>query len=135
LMAGAYGIHRSGASGQWMCSTDLGMLCLLLFAIDIYCIYINSACGSPTIQSSASGRCRNAGSISSAVDVFAGLTIDIPDLRRDYGERRINSVGHLDGRMVIVCWTQRSEARHIISMRKANDREKARYRKRFEEDR
>jgi uncharacterized DUF497 family protein len=70
-----------------------------------------------------------------AVDVFAGLTIDIPDLRRDYGERRINSVGHLDGRMVIVCWTQRSEARHIISMRKANDREKARYRKRFEEDR
>jgi uncharacterized DUF497 family protein len=67
--------------------------------------------------------------------VFAGLTIDIPDLRRDYGERRINSVGHLDGRMVIVCWTQRSEARHIISMRKANDREKARYRKRFEEDR
>jgi uncharacterized protein len=70
-----------------------------------------------------------------AADVFAGLTIDIPDLRRDYGERRINSVGHLNGRMVIVCWTPRGEARHIISMRKANDREKARYRKRFEEDR
>ncbi|MGC1352802.1 MAG: BrnT family toxin, partial [Xanthobacteraceae bacterium] len=32
--------------------------------------------------------------------VFADLTIDIPDLRRDYGEQRINSVGHLDGRMV-----------------------------------
>jgi uncharacterized protein len=28
-----------------------------------------------------------------ATDVFAGLTIDIPDLRHDYGERRINSVG------------------------------------------
>jgi len=27
--------------------------------------------------------------------VFAGPTIGIPDLRRDYGERRINSVGHL----------------------------------------
>ena len=66
-------------------------------------------------------------------EVFAGLTIDIPDLRRDCGEPRINSVGHLDRRMVIVCWTPRGEARHIISMRKANDREKARYRRRFEE--
>jgi uncharacterized DUF497 family protein len=66
-------------------------------------------------------------------EVFAGLTIDIPDSRRDYGEPRTNSVGHLDRRMVIVCWTPRGEARHIISMRKANDREKARYRKRFEE--
>lgn len=68
-----------------------------------------------------------------AADVFADLTIDIPDLRRDYGEPRVNSVGHLDGRMVIVCWTPRGDARHIISMRKANDREKARYAKRFEE--
>jgi uncharacterized protein len=70
-----------------------------------------------------------------AVEVFAGLTIDIPDQRHEYGERRINSVGHLNGCMVIVCWTPRGEARHIISMRKTNDREKARYRKRFEEDR
>jgi uncharacterized protein len=70
-----------------------------------------------------------------AADVFAGLTIDIPDLRHNYGEQRINSVGHLNGRMVIVCWTPRDKARHIISMRKANDREKARYRRRFEEDR
>ena len=66
-------------------------------------------------------------------EVFAELTIDIPDLRRDYGEPRINSVGHLRGRMVIVCWTPRGDDRHVISMRKANDREKARYGKRFEE--
>ena len=59
--------------------------------------------------------------------VFASETIDIPDLRRDYGEPRINSVGYLRGRMVIVCWTPRGEARHVISMRKANDREKARF--------
>jgi uncharacterized protein len=70
-----------------------------------------------------------------AEQVFAGLTLDIPDLRRDYGELRVNSVGHLKGRMVIVCWTPRGNTRHIISMRKANDREKARYRKRFEESR
>ena len=66
-------------------------------------------------------------------EVFAGLTIDIPDLRRTYVEPRINSVGHLEGRMVIVCWTPRGDTRHIISMRKANDREKAHYGKRFEE--
>jgi uncharacterized DUF497 family protein len=29
--------------------------------------------------------------------------------------------------MVVVVWTQRGEARHVISMRKANDREQARY--------
>jgi uncharacterized DUF497 family protein len=69
-----------------------------------------------------------------AAQVFAGPTIDIPDLRRDYGERRINSVGHRNGRMMIVCWTPRGEARHVMSMRKANDREKARYRGRLGED-
>ena len=60
-------------------------------------------------------------------EVFAELTIDIPDLRRDYGEPRINTVGHLDGRMVIVCWTPRGNARHVISMRKTNARETRRY--------
>ena len=68
-----------------------------------------------------------------AGEVFAGLTIDIADVRRDYGEPRINTVGHLRGRMVIVCWTPRGKDRHVISIRKANDREKARYGKRLEE--
>jgi uncharacterized protein len=67
-----------------------------------------------------------------AEQVFAGLTIDIPDLRHDYGESRVNTVGHLRGRMVIVCWTPRGKTRHIISMRKTNEREKALYGKRFE---
>ncbi len=62
--------------------------------------------------------------------VFAGWTLDIPDLRRDYGEQRINTVGYLCGRMVIICWTPRGDDRRIISMRKANEREKARYRQR-----
>jgi uncharacterized DUF497 family protein len=67
-----------------------------------------------------------------ATKVFAGWTIDIPDSRRDYGEQRINTVGYLDGRMVIVCWTRRGQDRRIISMRKANEREQARYGKRSE---
>jgi uncharacterized DUF497 family protein len=69
------------------------------------------------------------------VEVFAGLTLDIPDLRRDYGEPRIISVGHLGGRLMIVVWTPRGDRRHVISMRKANDREKAFYGHRFEKDR
>ena len=62
-----------------------------------------------------------------AAEVFAGKALNIPDERRDYGEVRIVTVGSLRGRMVIVVWTQRGPARHIISMRKANDREQARF--------
>jgi hypothetical protein len=68
-----------------------------------------------------------------AAEVFAGSTLDGSDNRRDYGEPRVITVGFLRGRMVVVVWTPRGEARHIISMRKANDREKARYGQRSEE--
>jgi uncharacterized protein len=67
-------------------------------------------------------------------EVFRGYTLDFPDDRRDYGELRMLTVGHLRGRMVIVIWTPSGNARHVISMRKANAREKARFGKRFEED-
>jgi uncharacterized DUF497 family protein len=63
--------------------------------------------------------------------VFADLTITIQDTRKDYGEKRFQTVGFLADRMVMVVWTPRGEARHIISMRKCNDREKAIYQKRF----
>jgi uncharacterized DUF497 family protein len=69
-----------------------------------------------------------------AAEVFRDETLDLPDLRQDYGELRIRTVGHLRGRMVIVVWTPRGNARHVFSMRKANAREKARFGKRFEED-
>jgi len=68
-----------------------------------------------------------------AAEVFLGDTLDFPDDRRDYGELRMLTVGHLRGRMVIVIWTPRGSARHVISMRKANAREKARFGKRFKE--
>ena len=69
-----------------------------------------------------------------AVELFRGDTLDFPDDRRDYGELRMLTVGHLRGRMMIVIWTPRGSSRHVISMRKANAREKARFGKRFEED-
>ena len=66
-----------------------------------------------------------------AAEVFAGVTVDRVDDREDYGETRIITVGYLRGRMVIVVWTPRNEDRHVISMRKANEREKARFRERL----
>ena len=63
-----------------------------------------------------------------AKEVFAGKTFTREDDRFDYGEDRWITVGLLDQRMVVVVWTQRGEERHVISMRKANEREQARYR-------
>jgi uncharacterized protein len=62
-----------------------------------------------------------------AAQVFAGWTLQRVDERRKYGEVRIVSVGHLLQRLVVIVWTPRGTGRHIISMRKANEREKARF--------
>lgn len=70
-----------------------------------------------------------------ALEVFAGLTLEAEDTRRDYGERRILSIGHLDGRMVMIAYTTRGSARHIISMRKCNAREIRRYTPYFDQAR
>ena len=52
-----------------------------------------------------------------AGEVFAGRTATVVDDRRDYGEMRLITAGHLDGRLVVMVWTPRGEARHVISMR------------------
>jgi uncharacterized DUF497 family protein len=56
----------------------------------------------------------------------AGL-ITRPDLRRDYGELRFNTYGYLDGVLCTYCWTPRNGRVRVISMRKANDRERRKY--------
>lgn len=61
-----------------------------------------------------------------AVVVFDGLTVEVEDTRKDYGEKRIICYGLLAGRMVVVGYTPRGTVRHIFSMRKANDREQTR---------
>jgi Uncharacterized protein conserved in bacteria len=58
--------------------------------------------------------------------VFAGLTFEVEDTRRDYGETRMICFGHLAGRLVVIGYTPREAVRHIFSMRKANEREQAR---------
>ena len=67
-----------------------------------------------------------------AAEVFAGRTLTVKDDRFDYGESRFQTIGFLARRMVMVVWTPRGDARHVISMRKCNDREQARYAHRFE---
>ncbi|BDB25290.1 BrnT family toxin [Cupriavidus sp. P-10] len=62
-----------------------------------------------------------------AAEVFAGTHFTGEDARDSYPEPRYITVGTMDGRMVVLVWTTRGEARRIISMRKANEREQARY--------
>ena len=64
--------------------------------------------------------------------VFAGVTLEVEDTRKNYGEVRIICYGLLDGRMVVLGYTPRGADRHIFSMRKANEREKARIAPRLE---
>ena len=64
-----------------------------------------------------------------ADSVIDGAVWEFVDDRVDYGEERITTIGFLRERMVVVVWTQRGEDRHVISMRKANQREQARYAK------
>ena len=58
--------------------------------------------------------------------VFAGLTVEVEDTRKDYGEQRLICYGRLEGRLVVVGYTPRGADRHIFSMRKANRREQIR---------
>ena len=70
-----------------------------------------------------------------APKVFAGETLEFPDERRDYGELRWQTIGRLRERLVMLVWTGREDARHIISMRKCNAREKKRYQERLDRSR
>lgn len=67
-----------------------------------------------------------------ADQVFAGQTLTLEDDRQDYGETRFQTYGFLEGRVVMVVWTPRGEARPIISMRHCHDREARRIRDRLD---
>ena len=66
-----------------------------------------------------------------AGEVLAGVTLTVEDDRRDYGEERFITIGFLDEAMVVLVWTPRDGTHRIISMRKANERERACYGPRF----
>ncbi len=63
-----------------------------------------------------------------ARQVFSGPTFEFEDTRRDCGERRVICYGTLEGRLVVVAYVERTDSRHVFSVRKANEREIARFR-------
>lgn len=66
--------------------------------------------------------------------VFSGPILTREDARRDYGEQRFNALGTLARRVVYVAYTIRGESIRVISMRKANGREKRIYQERLEKN-
>jgi uncharacterized DUF497 family protein len=64
-------------------------------------------------------------SLARAAELFKGRVFELLDERRDYGEIRRLAFGRIDGRLHVCVYTDRGEIRRIISLRKANAREKA----------
>ncbi|MFM7067798.1 MAG: BrnT family toxin [Gammaproteobacteria bacterium] len=57
-----------------------------------------------------------------------------PDFREDYGECRFELMGAIENRLYVVVFTHRAGRVRIISARKANRREVARYANRTDEN-
>lgn len=51
----------------------------------------------------------------------------VEDLRRTYEERRYQALGMIGERLHMLVFTPRGEALHVISLRRANQRERTRY--------
>lgn len=59
-----------------------------------------------------------------AARIFLGPTLERPDLRRDYGEVRVQAIGQVGDDVVFVVYTDRDTGRHIISARLASRKER-----------
>lgn len=57
------------------------------------------------------------------------LALMAEDNRSDYAEQRFVTVAPIRGRLCVFAWCWRGDAMRIISLRKANDRERKRYAK------
>jgi hypothetical protein len=62
-----------------------------------------------------------------AARVFGGAVVEREDDRFDYGEVRVVTVGLLYDMVVVIAWTERDDARHVISMRRATKGEQHDY--------
>lgn len=66
--------------------------------------------------------------------IFDGLTVEVEDRRRDYGERRVVAIGVADGVHLTVVYTDREAprapvTRRIISARRSSRHERTIYQK------
>jgi uncharacterized protein len=55
--------------------------------------------------------------------------LNVQDTRRDYGERRFKAYGRIGVRVYVLIHTPREGRVHVISLRKANQREVRQYEK------
>ena len=69
---------------------------------------------------------------SDAESVFENLHLIFEDARQDYGEKRLTVIGWIKSRLVVLIYTKRNEYHRIISLRKANEREKKKFQDRLE---
>jgi hypothetical protein len=58
-----------------------------------------------------------------AARLFQGPVLERLDDRRDYGEARVQAIGRIDGLLYVVVYTMRGETTHIISARRAHQKE------------
>lgn len=62
-------------------------------------------------------------SFDTIADIDWSSAVIIEDTRKDYGERRLRVFGYVGERLHIAVITPRNSAIHVISFRKANNRE------------
>lgn len=63
--------------------------------------------------------------LASAFDWSTALVMQ--DTRRDYGELRFQAIGFIEQHLHVIVFTPRADALHVISLRRANRRERSRY--------
>ncbi len=56
-----------------------------------------------------------------------GSALIVEDVRREYGERRFQVLGMIAEHLYMLVFTPRDGAIHVISLRRANRRERSRY--------
>lgn len=62
-----------------------------------------------------------------AADFDWSSALIVEDTRRDYGEARFQALGYIGGRLHMLVFAPRPPDVHVVSLRKANDREVKRY--------
>jgi uncharacterized DUF497 family protein len=62
-----------------------------------------------------------------AADFDWSSALIVEDTRKDYGEARFQALGFIGERLHMLVFTPRADDTHVISLRKANDREVKRY--------
>lgn len=75
----------------------------------------------------AINRAKHGISLANAALIEWDTLLAMPDKRHDYGETRMIGYALIDERLYCVVFTDRGDTRRIISLRKANNREKMFY--------